>query len=275
MTYTLTVTGANGCASTNNPTVTVTVLGNTPPIVTSTSGPSGPIALGGSASVTADFTDANTTETHTCSIAWGDSTSSAGAVSESNGSGTCTGSHQYTATGVYEVTFTITNSCNVSGTGVFDFVVIYDANGGFVTGGGWINSPAGAYAADPSLTGRATFGFVSKYVHGSTVPTGNTEFDFHAASFNFKSTSYDWLVISGAKARYHGTGQVNGTGSFGFELTAWDGEVSGGGGVDRFRIKVWNQNQGNAVVYDNQMNAPDGSVPTTALGGGSIVIHSN
>jgi len=28
---------------------------------------------------------------------------------------------------------------------------------GFVTGSGWINSPAGAYVSDPSLTGRATF----------------------------------------------------------------------------------------------------------------------
>jgi len=247
--------------------------GCTPPIVASTSGPSGPIALGGSASVAATFTDASTTETHTCSIAWGDSTSNAGTVSESNGSGTCTGSHQYAAAGVYEVTFTITGSCSASGTGVFQFDVIYDANGGFVTGGGWINSPAGAYAANTSLTGKATFGFVSKYVHGSTVPTGNTEFDFHTASFDFKSASYNWLVISGAKARYHGTGQVNGTGSFGFELTAWDGDVSGGGGVDKFRLKVWDQNQGNAVVYDNQMNASDGSDPTTALGGGDIVIH--
>ncbi len=29
-------------------------------------------------------------------------------------------------------------------------VVIYDPDGGFVTGGGWINSPAGAYSADPT-----------------------------------------------------------------------------------------------------------------------------
>jgi hypothetical protein len=164
------------------------------------------------------------------------------------------------------VTFTITG-CSASGTSVFQFVVAYDANEGFVTGVGWINSP--------SLTGKATFGFVSKYVHGSTIPTCDTEFDFHTASFTFKSTSYDWLMISGAKARYGGTGEINGTGSFGFELTAWDGDVSGGGGVDKFRLKVWDQNQGNAVVYDNQMTAPDGSDPTTALGGGSIVIHEN
>jgi len=41
-------------------------------------------------------------------------------------------------------------------------VVVYDASAGFVTGGGWIDSPAGAYFADPDLVGKATFGFVSK-----------------------------------------------------------------------------------------------------------------
>src|SRR5262249_30544512 len=35
---------------------------------------------------------------------------------------------------------------------------------------------------------------------------------------------------------------------------------------------IWNGQPSN-VVYDNQMNAPDGADPTTALGGGSIAIH--
>jgi hypothetical protein len=35
--------------------------------------------------------------------------------------------------------------------------VAYDPSAGFVTGSGWINSPAGAYVSDPTLTGRATF----------------------------------------------------------------------------------------------------------------------
>src|SRR5439155_11096764 len=90
---------------------------------------------------------------------------------------------------------------------------------------------------------------------------------------NFKSTAYEWLVVSGAKARFRGTGSVNGVGGYGFELTAWDGQANGGGGTDRFRIKIWNANQGNGVVYDNQMGAADGADPTTTLGGGSIVIH--
>jgi hypothetical protein len=48
--------------------------------------------------------------------------------------------------------------------------------------------------------------------------------------------------------------------------------MSGGGGIDRFRIKIID-NATNQVVYDNQMGAADNADPTTALGGGSIVIH--
>ena len=71
------------------------------------------------------------------------------------------------------------------------FVVIYDPAGGFVTGGGWIDSPAGAYTADPSMTGKANFGFVSKYKKGASIPTGQTQFQFKAGDLNFQSSSYD------------------------------------------------------------------------------------
>jgi hypothetical protein len=120
--------------------------------------------------------------------------------------------------------------------------------------------------ADPLLTGKATFGFVSKYLKGATTPTGNTEFQFHAAGMNFSSTSYDWLVVQGSsKATYKGYGTVNGVSGYGFLLSAIDGST------DRFRIKIW-QN-GGSVIYDNQVGAGDNAEPTTALGGGSIVIH--
>ena len=66
---------------------------------------------------------------------------------------------------------------------------------------------------------------------------------------------------------------MNNSGDYGFLLTAIDGNVSGGGGTDKFRIKIWDKNNNNAVVYDNQMDAPDTATPTTVLGGGNIVIH--
>ena len=142
-------------------------------------------------------------------------------------------------------------------------LVVYDPSGGFVTGGGWINSPAGAYKPDASLTGKASFGFVSKYKKGATVPTGSTEFQFKAGDLNFHSSSYDWLVVTGSDyARFKGSGTINGMGDYRFML--WAGDDS----PDTFRIRIWTEDQAGVEtdVYDNGFDQ--------AIGGGSIVIHT-
>ncbi len=176
--------------------------------------------------------------------------------------------------GVHTVCVRGTDAAGNAGPVSCAYYAVYDANGGYVTGGGWINSPAGAYTSNAILSGKANFGFVSNYQKGANVPTGQTEFQFNVANFNFHSTSYEWLVIAGAKAQYKGVGTVNGVGNYGFILTAIDGEINGGGGVDKFRIKIWDINNNGTIVYDNQLGASDSDTPTIVLGGGSIVIHN-
>jgi hypothetical protein len=261
-TFTVRATDSADPAAFDEQSVTITVS-NVAPTVTSVTGPAGPIGISGgsaSASIGVTFTDPGSGDTHTTSIACGNATSASG--------GTCT----YTAAGVYTVTATVTDDDGGSGSGTYQYVVVYDPGAGFVTGGGWITSPAGAYAANPALTGRANFGFNSKYKHGAHVPDGQTQFHFQAAGFNFHSTVYEWLVVAGARAQYKGTGTINGSGSYSFMLTAIDGQRPGGGGVDRFRLKVWGPG---GVIYDNQVGDADNAAPSTALGGGSIVIHGN
>jgi hypothetical protein len=177
--------------------------------------------------------------------------------------------------GVYTIKLTLKDYCEEETTENYQYVVIYDPNGGFVTGGGWILSPAGAYTPNVTLTGKATFGFVSKYKKGTNVPEGNTEFQFHAGNLNFKSSEYEGgsLVVAGSKAIYKGKGTINGNGDYGFMVSAVDGQVSGGGGVDMFRIKIWDKASG-LIVYDNNIGNDDNAIPSTALSGGSIVIHS-
>jgi hypothetical protein len=155
------------------------------------------------------------------------------------------------------------------------YVAVYDPTGGFVTGGGWFNSPAAAYVPDATLTGKANFGFVSKYKKGSTIPEGNTEFQFKAGNLNFVSTAYNSgsLVVATFKAIYKGVGTINGTGNYGFMVSAVDGQITGGGGADKFRIKIWDKNNGDAIVYDNNIGLDENAAATTLLGGGSIVIH--
>jgi hypothetical protein len=173
--------------------------------------------------------------------------------------------------GVYNICVRGTDGAQNTTTSCGPILAVYDPDGGFVTGGGWITSPAGAYAPDESLTGKATFGFVSRYHQGSATPGGNTQFQFHAASLTFRSTSYEWLVVAGARAQFKGTGTINGAGTYQFLLTAMDGQRPGGGGADALRMKITGADGG--LIYDNKMGSSDVGDDATVLGGGSILIH--
>jgi hypothetical protein len=177
--------------------------------------------------------------------------------------------------GVYEICVSGTDAAGNIGPEECILLAVYDPSGGFVTGGGWIDSPGGAYVADPSLTGKAKFGFVSKYQQGASVPTGQTQFQFKVADLNFHSGDYEWLVVSGAKAQYKGTGTINGAGNYGFKLFALDAELTPSAEEDRFRIKIWDKDNGDVLVYDNEIGTAESEDPVTQIGGGSIIIHQD
>jgi len=220
----LTVTDNGGATDTDATTLT---LSNVPPVIGTVTPAAGHlVAVGTEVNVSAAFTDAGSNDTHTCTIDWDDD---AGAVDGAVASLACSGSKTYSAAGVYTITIVVTDDDGDSDTEtVNSMIIVYDPSAGFVTGGGWINSTAGAYRADTSLSGKATFGFVSKYLKGKNVPTGNTQFQLHFADLNFRSTSYEWLVVAGtSKAQYKGVGTINGEGNYGFLLTAYDGGNTG------------------------------------------------
>jgi PKD repeat protein len=247
-------------------------IDNVAPAVGAITAPIDPLPVGAPVTAAASFSDAGILDTHTATIHWGDGTSSSAGVIEANGAGAASGSHAYAVAGVFTVTLTVTDKDGGTDRSVFEFVVVFDVITSFVTGGGWINSPPGAYAADPSVVGKASFGFVSRYQKGATVPTGNLEFNFRVADLQFHSTSHEWLVVSGSKVRFKGSGTINGGGDFAFLASAMDGDVSGNE-PDRFRMKIWDASTG-IVVYDSDMGRGDGAPATTVLGGGSIVIHN-
>jgi len=244
----------------------VTIL-NVAPAVSAITAPMDPIAVQTSVTAGGQFTDPGVLDTHTAEWTWGDGGTSSGVVTEANGSGSVSGSHAYSAAGVYTITLTVTDKDGASGSSVYRFVVVYDPGAGFVTGGGWINSPQGAYAPNPSVTNKVNFGFVSKYQTGSAIPSGQTEFNFSAAGMNFHSERYEWLVVAGAKAQYKGMGTINGAGNYEFLVTVVDGDITGG--ADRFRIRIWDAA---GVVYDSQPGQAEDAEPS-AIEKGSIVIH--
>jgi hypothetical protein len=189
----------------------------------------------------------------------------------------------FTTSGVYTICVRgIDHFENVIGTEECIFLPVYDPDGGFVTGGGWFNSPEGAYYANTALTGKANFGFVSRYKKGATTPTGVTEFQFKAGDLNFQSNTYEWMTVAGARAQFLGTGTINGSGTYRFLLTGIDADINSNDAftVDRFRIKIWVEDEfGNETVsYDNGLDADlydesNPEVSTTEISGGSIVIH--
>lgn len=253
-TYTATLEVSDGTASVSSDAA-VTV-DNVAPALGAISVDQALVPVNTPVNASASFTDPGTLDTHTAAWDWGDGTST-GTVTQGAGSGSVNDSHSFSTPGVYTLKLSVTDSdAGVSNESVYQYVVVYDPDGGFVTGGGWIMSPAGAYAADPGLTGKANFGFVAKYKKGAHVPDGNTQFQFKAGDLNFHSTSYEWLVVAGNKAQFKGEGTINGQGSYRFMLWADDDDP------DTFRIKIWDDT---GVVYDNGSHQP--------LGGGSIKVH--
>jgi hypothetical protein len=116
-------------------------------------------------------------------------------------------------------------------------------------------------------TGKANFGFMSKYKKGKSVPDGSTEFVYNTGGINFHSSTYDWLVVNqnGQNAQFKGDGTINGAADYGFMIWGYDGTKSGD--ADTFRIKIWDKLDGDAVVYDNGTDQE--------IGGGNILVHTS
>jgi uncharacterized protein YkwD/PKD repeat protein len=256
-TYLVTLTVQDGNGGTGSAAHSFTVS-NAAPVPGAVTAPVAPIGIGTPFTVTIAFADPGVLDHHTGAVDWGDGASSSLSIVESGGSGQASASHGYAAPGVYTLAFTINDGDGGTSRQEYSYVVAFDPSGGFVTGGGWIVSPPGAYAASPGLSGKATFGFVSRYVKGKSAPVGNTEFSLSVGGFAFESASYDVLVVSGPRAQFRGTGLVNGGAGYAFMISVRDGAIAGDDS-DRFRIKVWNHGTG-VVVYDNEM-------------GGNITIH--
>ena len=239
---------------------------NVPPAVGPiTVSPADLVEVGTTIYAAAGFSDPGTADTHTCTLYWGDAPEGVDGVVAN---GQCSGSHTYPSAGVYTIDMEVVDDDGGIGSATYQFAVVYDPSGGFVTGGGWITSPSGAFLADPTLTGKANFGFVSKYKKGANVPTGQTEFQFKLADLNFHSGVQEWLVVNqaGTNAHYKGSGTINmqnHASGVPYKFMIWAGD----GTPDIFRIRIWweDAQAEEHLVYDNGTNQ--------ALGGGSIVIH--
>lgn len=232
-TYVVTATVTDAAGATGNASATINVA-NAAPVIASMTAPNAPVAVNAAAAFAVNFTDAGA-DAHNAVFTWGDGASSPATCS----AGVCAASHNYTAAGIYTVNVVLTDDDGGVATSAANNVVIYDANGGFVTAGGWMATPSG----------KATVTMNAKYARGATTPTGSLRFEVAGATF--VATSFDWLVVNGPTVRVQGSGTINGAGNYAVAITA--------GANNALRVKVWDKAT-NASVYDSGDSVVNGSV---------------
>ncbi|MFF8974510.1 family 43 glycosylhydrolase [Streptomyces sp. NPDC014995] len=249
--YEVTLTGGR---SSDSATVTVS---NAAPAISSAAGPESPVSVRQRAVVTAAFGDPGASDTHTCAVDWQDGTEPTSGTVTATG---CRAEHTYTAAGIHRPVVIVTDDDGASDSTTLPELIVYDRAAGPAAGAGLIGSPAGAYSAQPELTGKAVFSFAAQYGAGATTPAGQATFDFGPARLKFRSTGSDWLVVTGSRAVLQGSGTVNGVSGYAFRVTATDAP-------DTFRIRIWKKSTAD-VVYDNGIGAEVTGVVTLGVGRG-------
>ncbi len=269
--YTITITCTDAAGNSSSTDVTVVVAHN---IVGPGSGSA--FRINTPVSFAGEFWDIPG-RSHTARWLFDGSLSTNGSVIEAlrGRLGSSKATYTFSSPGVYQITLNLTDNTgglsSVSSNGDVDaVVVIYDPSGGYTIGGGWLMAPTGSYKANPGLSGKLVFGFDSKYTK-ATNPKGETLVKFNLGNFEFNALNYDYMAISGARAQFKGFGKVNGDAGYNFLLTVVDGQAQNGGGVDKFRIKIWHKTSGN-VVFDTQMGASEAADPITPVGDGSSIV---
>lgn len=243
------------------------VISYASPTVGAITAPLTPVTINTPVTASASFSEAAFTSPHTASWYWGDGNITIGSVTESNGSGSVSDSHTYTAAGVYTITLTVRDQYIGAGTSTFQYLAVYAPSPSALFSGSRIfNSPVGAYTQNLQLTGKVMFGISVRYSNNNA-PTGKTAMNFKAGNLDFVATSYQYLVTSGVKATLKGNGTINGTGNYTFLATGIDDTQPGGQGLIRFQIK----DSSNIVIYDTQPGTPDDADPTTPVTGQIIV----
>lgn len=254
----------------------IVTLNNDAPVVSSVDASESAVALGTAAFLTINYTDNNISE---AIIDWGDASQPTIYATPSS---LFEARHDYLVAGTYAVNITLRDLCGASTSFRYESIVVFDPQAGWVKGGGWFQSPAGAYRKDLLAKGRANFSFDAQFNEYSNEPVGSVNFNFKSADFKFRSTALDMLLINGETARLTGSGTVNGKGGYGILVSMVDDETKmpreGKGRPpmlksDRLRVKIWDAE--GVVIYDTQLDDTDGAIANTHIGAGSVEIGTS
>lgn len=273
-TVTWMVTDSHGNSVTAPQTVTV-VITNTAPTITSvtTSSVGSIMATGSSTTFTINWNDEAGGGPYTVEFDWNDGTAHdiySGLTSNSKSA-----THIYNSSGVYEPIIKVRDGAEAMTTTSYEYLAVYVTGNQFTTAGGNFIAPAGSLVSNPSLSNKVTLGNNCKPKNGGGFD-GSMEMNFQAGNFKFKSanpTNWDYLAVSNCYlAIFQGSGTVNGSGNYGILIAQTDKDRNPAN-ANNIRIKIWNKNAGNAVVFDTQPGADNNALPVTPVTNGSIKVH--
>jgi len=172
-TYSVVAKNANG----NTSFATVPLVASTAPVGALTVQPvaNQNMNAGGTLTFSTTFSDTGPAATHSATVRWGDGNTTSVNVSESNNSGTISGSHTYAGPGPYYGALTVQGTNGESATTIFPVAAYYDAGGGYTVGQAFTLSPV---FIDPGGQGSAS-GYTLSWGDGS----GSQNFPGSATSF--------------------------------------------------------------------------------------------
>ena len=130
-----------------------------------------------------------------------------------------------------------------------------------------------AQTTKPLIMGMINFDFSSKPATARSTKAenkGENLVNFILGNLEFSALNYDFRELSGVRTQFKGYGKVNNETGYKYLLTVIDGQAPKGGGVDKFRIKIWNDKTGE-VIFDNQLGDDDDADPTTPVGDGKSI----
>ena len=263
--YTVKVLYENGCYATSLPVVVSVVSASDLAITSMEVYPENPVRLSSPVHLTIDYTSSIPVE---FTVTW-----EKGVVESytGNAESSLVLSHTYQLPGLYEVKVEAKDACGNIVTSIYEPVVVYQPSETFVTGGGWFNSSLSAvrcmpgksifdfiynnrnaYKHDPhikQLIVKAHFSFTVRHQINQTAPAGNVQFNIQKGGFNFSGNTFDWMVIiDDTQVIFQGSGTINGSGNYGFLISAVDGGLQS---ADGFRIKIWDKDDHDTIIYDN------------------------
>lgn len=110
--------------------------------------------------------------------------------------------------GLHELCVRKTDDAGNTSEPVCTSLPVYEPDGGFATGGGWI-------ATGDSPRGKLHFTFVSRYGRNGFLPEGGVRAWSRDLGLDFASDHVDWLVVSGSLAIVSGSGALEGSAGIG------------------------------------------------------------